>query len=187
MSSSKTKQMFKAIFTANGGCGCGKPKPNEVIEPKPKGKASSNTPIYHSSSSSWDRGGGGNSIDDTSTTLTHCSEQDQFNVPSSSKMVSPLPKFGDSVAVVKESDDPYQDFRQSMLQMILEKEIYSKDDLQELLSCFLRLNSPSHHEIIVNAFMDIWNGVVSEKSDPANKQKNQQQEIQCHGGINKLV
>ncbi|CDP06863.1 unnamed protein product [Coffea canephora] len=167
MSSSKTKQMFKVIFTANGGCGCGKPKPNEVIEPKPKGKASSNTPIYHSSSSSWDRGGGGNSIDDTSTT--------------------PLPKFGDSVAVVKESDDPYQDFRQSMLQMILEKEIYSKDDLQELLSCFLRLNSPSHHEIIVNAFMDIWNGVVSEKSDPANKQKNQQQEIQCHGGINKLV
>ncbi|KAE8702516.1 Transcription repressor OFP6 [Hibiscus syriacus] len=68
---------------------------------------------------------------------------------------------GESLAVEKESDDPYLDFRYSMLQMILEKEICSKDDLKELLNCFLKLNSPYYHGIIVRAFSDIWNGVFS--------------------------
>ncbi|PIN06031.1 hypothetical protein CDL12_21419 [Handroanthus impetiginosus] len=68
---------------------------------------------------------------------------------------------GASVAVEKDSDDPYLDFRRSMLQMILEKEIYSKDDLKELLNCFLQLNSPYYHGIIVRAFTEIWNGVYS--------------------------
>ncbi|KAL3536047.1 hypothetical protein ACH5RR_004508 [Cinchona calisaya] len=68
---------------------------------------------------------------------------------------------GESVAVEKDSRDPYLDFRQSMLHMILEKEIYSKDDLKELLNCFLELNSPYYHGIIVRAFTEIWNGVFS--------------------------
>lgn len=71
---------------------------------------------------------------------------------------------GESVAVEKDSDDPYLDFRQSMLQMILENEIYSKDDLRELLHCFLQLNSPYHHGLIVKAFSEIWNGVFSVRS-----------------------
>lgn len=71
---------------------------------------------------------------------------------------------GESIAVEKDSDDPYLDFRQSMLQMILENEIYSKDDLRELLNCFLQLNSPYHHGIIVRAFTEIWNGVFSVRS-----------------------
>ncbi|KAF2307702.1 hypothetical protein GH714_030924 [Hevea brasiliensis] len=74
---------------------------------------------------------------------------------------------GESLAVEKDSDDPYLDFRQSMLQMILEKEIYSKDDLRELLNCFLQLNSPYHHGIIVRAFTDIWDGVYSARSSAA--------------------
>ncbi|KAL3326934.1 hypothetical protein AABB24_037578 [Solanum stoloniferum] len=68
---------------------------------------------------------------------------------------------GGSVAVEKDSDDPYVDFRQSMLQMILEKEIYSKDELRELLNCFLQLNSPYYHGIIVRAFTEIWHCVFS--------------------------
>ncbi|KAK1287797.1 hypothetical protein QJS10_CPB19g00446 [Acorus calamus] len=43
--------------------------------------------------------------------------------------------------------------------MIVEKEIYSFEELRELLDCFLSLNSPYHHELIVTAFMEIWNGV----------------------------
>ncbi|KAL0721003.1 hypothetical protein Bca4012_035602 [Brassica carinata] len=66
-----------------------------------------------------------------------------------------------AVAVEKDSDDPYLDFRQSMLQMILENEIYSKDDLRELLNCFLSLNEPYHHSIIIRAFSEIWEGVFS--------------------------
>lgn len=48
-----------------------------------------------------------------------------------------------------------------MLQMILEKDIYSKDELRELLTCFLQLNSPYYHEIIVKAFTEIWHCVFS--------------------------
>nr|GMD70921.1 transcription repressor OFP6-like [Ipomoea batatas] len=47
--------------------------------------------------------------------------------------------------------------------MILEKNIYSKDDLKELLNCFLQLNSPYYHSVIVRAFTEIWNGVFSVK------------------------
>ncbi|XP_022972591.1 transcription repressor OFP6-like [Cucurbita maxima] len=71
---------------------------------------------------------------------------------------------GESVAIEKDSDDPYLDFRHSMVQMILENEIYSKDDLRGLLRCFLQLNSPSHHGIIVRAFAEIWDSVFSARS-----------------------
>lgn len=47
-----------------------------------------------------------------------------------------------------------------MLQMILEQEIYSRDGLQELLHCFLKLNSPRYHAIIIRAFTAIWNGLA---------------------------
>ncbi|GAB4856301.1 hypothetical protein Ancab_014229 [Ancistrocladus abbreviatus] len=61
------------------------------------------------------------------------------------------------LAIEKDSSDPYLDFRQSMLQMIVENQIYSKDDLKELLNCFLQLNSPSLHGVIIRAFTEIWN------------------------------
>ncbi|KAJ6744940.1 TRANSCRIPTION REPRESSOR OFP6 [Salix purpurea] len=48
--------------------------------------------------------------------------------------------FKRSVAVEKDSDDPYLDFTLNV-EMILEKQIYSKDDLGQLLDCFLQLNS----------------------------------------------
>ncbi|KAL8201615.1 hypothetical protein R6Q57_010762 [Mikania cordata] len=67
---------------------------------------------------------------------------------------------GNSLAVEKDSSDPYVDFRDSMLLMIMEKEIYRKDDLQELLNCFLQLNSPCFHAIIVEAFTEIWNNLL---------------------------
>ncbi|KAI3518738.1 hypothetical protein L1887_07550 [Cichorium endivia] len=66
---------------------------------------------------------------------------------------------GNSLAVEKDSNDPYVDFKESMLQMIMEKEIYAKDDLRELLNCFLQLNSPYYHGIIVRAFTEIWNSL----------------------------
>ncbi|OIT32310.1 transcription repressor ofp6 [Nicotiana attenuata] len=68
---------------------------------------------------------------------------------------SSCPKIHGSVAVVKDSSDPFQDFKKSMLQMIFEMEIYSPEDLKELLNCFLHLNSPSYHEIIIQAFLNI--------------------------------
>ncbi|CAN4089612.1 unnamed protein product [Withania somnifera] len=99
------------------------------------------------------------SRDTTSSTFSSDSSSSEFRT---SKAVQGFGRVGgESVAVEKDSDDPYLDFRQSMLQMILEKEIYSKDDLKELLNCFLQLNSPYYHGIIVRAFTEIWNGVYS--------------------------
>ncbi|GJM91307.1 hypothetical protein PR202_ga07669 [Eleusine coracana subsp. coracana] len=62
----------------------------------------------------------------------------------------------ESVAVVKESADPLGDFRRSMLQMIVEKEIMGDEELRELLLRFLSLNSPQHHHLIIRAFAEIW-------------------------------
>ncbi|XP_038974598.1 transcription repressor OFP7-like [Phoenix dactylifera] len=65
-------------------------------------------------------------------------------------------KVRESFAVVKRSEDPRADFRRSMAEMVVEKEIYDAGDLEQLLLCFLSLNSRHHHRAIVAAFSDIW-------------------------------
>ncbi|KAI4364177.1 hypothetical protein MLD38_020305 [Melastoma candidum] len=79
-----------------------------------------------------------------------------------SKPVKGFGKIDDEgVAVEKDSRDPYLDFRHSMLQMIIENEIYNREDLRELLGCFLQLNSPCYHGVIIRAFTEIWNGAYN--------------------------
>ncbi|PHU29686.1 Transcription repressor OFP6 [Capsicum chinense] len=85
-----------------------------------------------------------------------CTNLSQSETNSESK-IDTCPKTSNTLAVVINSDDPFQDFKKSMLQMISEKEIYSSEDLEELLNYFLKLNSPSHHYIISQAFMEILN------------------------------
>jgi uncharacterized protein (TIGR01568 family) len=62
----------------------------------------------------------------------------------------------ESVAVVKSSYDPYSDFRESMVEMIVEKEIQQTADLEELLQCYLSLNEVEYHTVIVDVFTDVW-------------------------------
>jgi uncharacterized protein (TIGR01568 family) len=163
MSSNKKNLLrLRTIFASNAGCGCSRTKPTDVFQPaaKPKIIAEENPNPSASSSSSCDRNGG-LSIDEEDFTSTTISESETD--PRSSKIPTPCPKISDSIAVEKDSSDPYRDFRHSMLQMILEKEIYSKDDLRELLDCFLRLNSPCHHDVIIKAFKEIWDEVLSDR------------------------
>lgn len=68
----------------------------------------------------------------------------------------------ESIVVVKESDNPLDDFKKSMLQMIVENEIAGKDEMEELLQRFLLLNSLENHDIIVRAFTELWKEVFSE-------------------------
>lgn len=163
---------FKNILRPNGVWGCG-PKVTDVIEAKQVSNSSSDQFRRHgpsSSASSWERYRGRRSIvgaeeeDHTSTTFSlnidtssQHSQETYNDHPKCTKTVSSCRKIHDSLAVVKDSEDPLSDFRKSMLQMILEREIYSRSDLQQLLDCFLRLNSPQHREIIIQAFMEIWN------------------------------
>ncbi|XP_022883263.1 transcription repressor OFP8-like [Olea europaea var. sylvestris] len=61
----------------------------------------------------------------------------------------------DSLAVVKRSSDPYTDFRTSMVEMIVEKQIFTAKELENLLQCFLSLNSYHHHRVIIEVFYEI--------------------------------
>ncbi|KAF3440818.1 hypothetical protein FNV43_RR19104 [Rhamnella rubrinervis] len=65
-------------------------------------------------------------------------------------------KVRESFAVVKKSEDPYVDFKRSMMEMIMEKQMFNDKDLEQLLHCFLSLNSRHHQGIIVQAFSEIW-------------------------------
>ncbi|XP_057807265.1 transcription repressor OFP4-like [Salvia miltiorrhiza] len=155
MSSDKIHKL-KSIFTASGGCGC-RPKPADIVEPQTKPKPSfsdqKSTLLPSSSATSA-------AEDDawSSTTFSLTADASPHHHTVFSKTGGSCPKIHNSFAVVKDSDDPYHDFRQSMLQMICEKKMYSRNDLQQLLDCFLKLNSPRHHEVIVRAFVEIWSG-----------------------------
>ncbi|XP_051127079.1 transcription repressor OFP7-like [Andrographis paniculata] len=70
-------------------------------------------------------------------------------------------KVKESYAIVKRSENPYEDFRNSMADMILEKQMFDPADLEQLLQCFLSLNSGNYHGIIVEAFSDIWSAIFA--------------------------
>ncbi|GJN38189.1 hypothetical protein PR202_gb27209 [Eleusine coracana subsp. coracana] len=59
-------------------------------------------------------------------------------------------------AVVKRSRDPYADFRSSMVEMIVGRQLFAAPDLERLLRSYLSLNAPRHHPVILQAFSDIW-------------------------------
>ncbi|KAL0873833.1 hypothetical protein Bca101_023538 [Brassica carinata] len=61
----------------------------------------------------------------------------------------------ESFAVVKCSSDPQKDFRDSMIEMIMEHGIHHPEELKELLVCYLRLNSDEYHDMIINVFQQV--------------------------------
>lgn len=73
-------------------------------------------------------------------------------------------KVNESYAVMKKSEDPYDDFKKSMMEMILEKHLSESVDLENLLICFLSLNAKEHHDVIVEAFGEVWEELFSSKS-----------------------
>ncbi|XP_010252093.1 PREDICTED: transcription repressor OFP1-like [Nelumbo nucifera] len=62
----------------------------------------------------------------------------------------------ESFAVVKSSFDPQRDFRDSMVEMIVENNIRASKDMEDLLACYLSLNSNEYHDLIVKVFKQIW-------------------------------
>ncbi|KAG9147031.1 hypothetical protein Leryth_005278 [Lithospermum erythrorhizon] len=169
MPSHSMKKMLTTLFMKSAkGCGCR--RSTDIIVPKQKSKFTKNKtsnptpatnppdnkcPSYLSDDQEWENNSTtplSNNIE-TITSTTRCWNQEMVNCSSSLKV-------SDSIAVFKDSNDPYQDFRQSMLQMIIENEIHGKDELQELLKCFLQLNSPCHHKTIIKAFKDNWNDAI---------------------------
>ncbi|XP_073128428.1 transcription repressor OFP7-like [Henckelia pumila] len=68
-------------------------------------------------------------------------------------------KIKESFAIVKRSENPYEDFKNSMIDMIVEKQMFEHKDLEQLLQCFLSLNSRHYHGIIIQAFYEIWDAI----------------------------
>ncbi|KAF8397125.1 hypothetical protein HHK36_016032 [Tetracentron sinense] len=62
----------------------------------------------------------------------------------------------ENFAIVKSSLDPQRDFRDSMVEMIVENNIRASKDLEDLLACYLSLNSKVYHNLIVKVFEQIW-------------------------------
>jgi len=61
-----------------------------------------------------------------------------------------------SYAVVKSSKDPHRYFKESMVEMIVKNNIKTSKDLEELLACYLSLNSDHYHHLIIKVFKQIW-------------------------------
>ncbi|XP_031477067.1 transcription repressor OFP16-like [Nymphaea colorata] len=62
------------------------------------------------------------------------------------------------VAILTYSPDPYSDFRTSMQEMVEAQDLDISADwgyLQEMLTCYLKLNSRRTHKYIVGAFADL--------------------------------
>ncbi|XP_062095954.1 transcription repressor OFP5 [Humulus lupulus] len=62
----------------------------------------------------------------------------------------------ESFAVVKCSYDPHKDFKDSMVEMIMEKKITQPEEFEELLACYLTLNSDEYHDVIIKVFRQVW-------------------------------
>ncbi|GLJ13012.1 hypothetical protein SUGI_0203340 [Cryptomeria japonica] len=64
-------------------------------------------------------------------------------------------KISESVAIAKSSYDPRRDFRESMVEMIMENDIRDAQDLKELLHCYIFLNSEEYHDVILQVFEQV--------------------------------
>ncbi|XP_073396582.1 uncharacterized protein [Physcomitrium patens] len=82
---------------------------------------------------------------------------------------APAPKLQSNVSkervavVVESSYDPYNDFRESMIEMIVDQDIQETCDLEELLQCYLSLNEAEYHNVIVDVFTDVWHELFENK------------------------
>lgn len=71
------------------------------------------------------------------------------------EIISTKPEL-DSFAVIKCSSNPKQDFRDSMIEMIEEKQISKAEEMEELLACYLTLNADEYHDLIIKVFRQVW-------------------------------
>lgn len=63
--------------------------------------------------------------------------------------------FADSECAVKYSSHPLQDIRKSILEMIRYAKVLDWNDIEELIYCYIALNSPETHIYIKDAFLGL--------------------------------
>lgn len=70
--------------------------------------------------------------------------------------------FSESICAVKYSSDPFMDFRQSILEMIEEVGVKDWEEMEELVYCYVALNSADVHPLIAHAFLSV-HAIVANK------------------------
>lgn len=73
--------------------------------------------------------------------------------------------FKESVTMAVDSNDPFVDFRRSMEEMVEAHGLKDWECLEELLTCYLRVNGKSNHGYIVGAFVDLLVGLAFTSSN----------------------
>ena len=73
--------------------------------------------------------------------------------------------FKESVVMAMESEDPYQDFRSSMEEMVESHGVKDWEGLEELLCWYLRVNGKKNHGFIVGAFVDLLISIAASNSN----------------------
>ncbi|KAJ6311088.1 hypothetical protein OIU76_015751 [Salix suchowensis] len=69
--------------------------------------------------------------------------------------------FPECVAVAMESENPYEDFRNSMEETAENCGLKNWEDAEELLAWYLRMNRKQHHCFIIEAFVDLFSTAPS--------------------------
>ncbi|KAJ6715226.1 TRANSCRIPTION REPRESSOR OFP14 [Salix viminalis] len=99
----------------------------------------------------------------STSTSTSTSTVNEDAATADSNDPTPVRLPDDCIAVLAYSPSPYDDFRQSMQQMVEEKlqnnGIADWDFMEELLQCYLRLNEKTSHKFILSAFVDLIVGL----------------------------
>ncbi|KAG6481914.1 transcription repressor OFP8-like [Zingiber officinale] len=162
MPSSRRKFVLRQTVSVDVGCSCRRPKLLPFLYSAPKSLPQKSPSPFPPSVTA--------SLSETTGTTTTTAVTSSPSPPSywSEKSARGRKKSvaEGSTAVVKNSSNPYVDFRDSMLQMIVEMEIYAWDDLRDLLHRFLALNAPRHHHLILRAFVELWSDIFSIASPP---------------------
>lgn len=63
--------------------------------------------------------------------------------------------YADSICAVKYSNDPFVDLRESILEMIENVGVRNWEEMEELIYCYVVLNSSEIHGFIVQAFLSL--------------------------------
>ncbi|CAN6374148.1 unnamed protein product [Urochloa humidicola] len=86
---------------------------------------------------------------------TKAGKKQQLKGKQKKKRAAAAEESGVGVAVEKESSDPRADFRESMVQMVVEMGLCDWDGLRGMLGRLLALNAPRHHAAILTAFAEV--------------------------------
>ncbi|KAK9735135.1 hypothetical protein RND81_04G185800 [Saponaria officinalis] len=88
--------------------------------------------------------------------------------------------FKESVAMSVESENPYEDFKRSMEEMVESLKVKNDwEELEELLGWYLKVNGRKYHGYIISAFIDLIVGIIGNNSNSSCDELSSTSEVNC--------